>query len=32
MLTKIVAAGIFLVWNYLGRKILIFKGNRGDDK
>lgn len=32
MLTKIAAAGIVLVWNYLGRKILIFKGNRGDDK
>lgn len=32
MLTKIVAAGIVLVWNYLGRKILIFKGKKGDEK
>lgn len=32
MLTKIVAAGIVLVWNYLGRKILIFKGKKGEDK
>lgn len=32
MLTKIAAAGIVLVWNYLGRKILIFKGKSGEDK
>ena len=32
MFTKIVAAGIVLVWNYLGRKVLIFKGKKGDNQ
>lgn len=32
MLTKIVAAGIVLVWNYLGRKILVFNRPKGDKK
>ncbi len=32
MFTKIVAAGIVLVWNYLGRKILIFKGKNGENQ
>lgn len=29
MLTKIVTAGIVLIWNYLGRKILIFNKPQG---
>lgn len=32
MPVKIVSAGIVLVWNYLGRKILIFKGHGGEKK
>lgn len=32
MITKIVTAGIVLVWNYLGRKILIFGRKKGDTK
>lgn len=32
MLTKIVTAGIVLVWNYLGRKILIFNRPKGENK
>lgn len=30
MIIKIVAAGIVLVWNYLGRKILIFNRPKGE--
>ena len=34
MPTKIVTAGIVLVWNYLGRKILVFNksGNKSDEE
>lgn len=32
MITKIVTAGIVLVWNYLGRKILIFNRPEGRKK
>lgn len=32
MITKIVTAGIVLVWNYLGRKILVFNRPRGGKK
>ena len=32
MITKIVTAGIVLVWNYLGRKILIFNRPKGEKK
>lgn len=32
MITKIVTAGIVLVWNYLGRKILVFNRPKGDKK
>ena len=32
MVTKIVTAGIVLVWNYLGRKILIFNRPGGEKK
>lgn len=32
MITKIVTAGIVLVWNYLGRKILIFNRPKGERK
>lgn len=30
MITKIVTAGIVLIWNYLGRKILIFNRSKGE--
>lgn len=32
MITKIVTAGIVLVWNYLGRKLLVFNRPKGDKK
>lgn len=32
MITKIVTAGIVLVWNYLGRKILVFNRPKGEKK
>ncbi|MCM1168234.1 MAG: GtrA family protein [Ruminococcus sp.] len=32
MAVKIVTAGIVLVWNYLGRKILVFNRPKGDKK
>ncbi len=32
MITKIVTAGIVLVWNYLGRKILVFNRPGGEKK
>ena len=32
MFTKIVSAGIVLIWNYLGRKILVFSRPGGEKK
>ena len=31
MITKIVTAGIVLIWNYIGRKIFVFGRKKGED-